>query len=202
MWWQHTWADFSGNDNLIGTEVADPPYLPAGTGPAECPPNRVCRYSDAARGAYSIQSADVALGRIAKTARVNSGLRDITGSFQINAGTPEYTGKRFAIGRKVHKVGMATGWTRAAVSATCVNVNVDGSSTTQLCQTLVGTEAPGSPVIVGPGDSGSPLFLLKGDGTARLAGLVWGGTPEGTLLAFSPLNNIQRELGDLVVIGP
>jgi hypothetical protein len=81
-------------------------------------------------------------------------------------------------------------------------VNVDGTSITQLCQTLVGSEAPGSPVIVGPGDSGSPIFLVNGNGTARLAGLLWGGTPEGTLLAFSPLNNIQRELGDLVVIGP
>jgi hypothetical protein len=202
MWWQHTWLDFSGSDNAIGTEVDDPVYLTSGTGLPGCPTNRVCRYSDAARGAYSIPLANVALGRIAKTAKVNSGLIGIAGSFQLNTVTPEYTNKRFAIGRRVHKVGMTTGWTRAAVSATCVNVNVDGTSITQLCQTLVGSEAPGSPVIVGPGDSGSPIFLLTGDGTARLAGLLWGGTPEGTLLAFSPLNNIQRELGDLVVIGP
>ena len=202
MWWQHTWADLSGNDNAIGTEVADPVYLPAGSGPAGCPATRVCRYSDAARGVYSVPPADVALGRIAKTAGVNSGSIDIVGSFQLNTLTPEYARDRFAIGKKVHKVGMATGWTRAAVSATCVNVNVDGTSITQLCQTLVGSEAPGSPVIVGAGDSGSPIFLVTSNGTARLAGILWGGTPEGTLLAFSPLKNVQRELGDLVVIGP
>ena len=202
MWWQHTWLDFSGSDNAIGTEVDDPVYLPAGTGLAGCPANRVCRYSDAARGAYSVPPADVALGRIARTGGRNTGRIDIVGSFQLNTLTPEYAGKRFAIGRRVHKVGMTTGWTSAAVSATCVNVNVDGTPITQLCQTLVGSEVPGSPVIVGPGDSGSPIFLVNGNGTARLAGLLWGGNPEGTLLAFSPLNNIQRELGDLVVIGP
>jgi hypothetical protein len=57
-------------------------------------------------------------------------------------------------------------------------------------------------VIVGPGDSGSPIFIVNGDGSATLAGILWGGTPEGTLLAFSPLTNVQRELGDLVVVAP
>jgi len=83
-----------------------------------------------------------------------------------------------------------------------VNVNVDGTAITQLCQTLVGSETPGSQVIVGAGDSGSPVFLLNCDQTAQLAGTLWGGNAEGTLIAFSPLKNIQGELGDLRVVGP
>jgi hypothetical protein len=83
-----------------------------------------------------------------------------------------------------------------------VTVNIDGTSITQLCQTLAGSEAPGSRVIVGPGDSGSPVFLLNADQTAQLSGVLWGGNIEGTLIAFSPLKNVQSELGNLSVIGP
>jgi hypothetical protein len=201
MWWQHTWLDFSGNDNAIGTEADDPVYFSSsGRRRGPCPRNRVCRYSDASRGAYSI--TDVALGRIAKPTGVNDGSITFAESFQLSSQTPEYASDRFAIGGTVNKVGMTTGWTSAPVSATCVNVNIDGTSITQLCQTLVGSEAPGSRVIVGPGDSGSPIFIVNGDGSATLAGILWGGTPEGTLLAFSPLTNVQRELGDLVVVAP
>ncbi len=83
-----------------------------------------------------------------------------------------------------------------------MNVNVDGTAITQLCQTLVRSETPGSHVILGAGDSGSPVFLLNCDQTAQLAGTLWGGNAEGTLIAFSPLKNIQSELGDLRVVGP
>ncbi len=204
IWYQHTWLDFSGSDNTIGTEVDDPVYFAGrkgrrGSGNA-CPRNRVCRYSDAARGAYSIAAGDVALGQIAMTAGENGGLIGIVGSFQLNAQTPEYASDHFAIGGTVHKVGMTTGWTSAAVSATCANVNIDGTSITQLCQTLAGLEGAGHPVIVGPGDSGSPVFIRNSDESATLAGILWGGTPEGGLIAFSPLVNVQRELGDLVVV--
>jgi hypothetical protein len=204
IWYQHTWFDLTGSDNTIGTEVADPVYFssPRRRRGGPCPRNRVCRYSDAARGAYSIPTADVALGRIAMTTGENDGLIGIAGSFQLNTQTPEYASDHFAIGSTVHKVGMTTGWTSGAVSATCVNVNIDGTSITQLCQTLVGSGVLGDPVLVGPGDSGSPIIIRNGDGSATLAGILWGGTPDGTLFAFSPLTNVQRELGDLVVVAP
>ena len=200
IYYQHTWLDFSGTDNTIGTEVDDPVYFTSRRG--KCPRRRVCRYSDAARAAYSIAQTDVALGTIARTTAVNSLATDITGSFSINTTAPEYGSDHFTIGDPVNKVGRTTGWTSAPVTATCVNVNVDGTAITQLCQTLAGSETPGSPVIVGAGDSGSPVFLLNPDQTAQLAGTLWGGNAEGTLIAFSPLKNIQSELGDLRVVGP
>ncbi|HEX2450689.1 MAG TPA: hypothetical protein VHJ69_06100 [Gemmatimonadales bacterium] len=203
IWYQHTWLDFSGSDNTIGSEVDDPVYFAGrkgrrGSGNG-CPANRVCRRSDSSRGAYSIAAGDVGLGKVARTSGENNGLTDIVGSFQITA---EHPSESFAIGSTVHKVGMTTGWTSAAVTATCVNVNIDGTSITQLCQTLAGLEGAGHPVIVGPGDSGSPIFIKTGDNTVTLAGILWGGTPEGGLLAFSPLKNVQQELGDLVVVAP
>ncbi len=90
------------------------------------------------------------------------------------------------------------------MTATCANVNVDGTAITQLCQTLAGSETAGSPVIVGAGDSGSPVFILNSDASAQLGGILWGGNAEGTLIAFSPLKNVQMptELGDLRVVGP
>ena len=200
IYYQHTWLDFSGSDNTIGTEVDDPVYFSSRRG--KCPRRRVCRYSDAARAAYSIAPSNVALGAIARTSGMNTLATDITGSFAINPTAPEYGSDQFTVGGTVHKVGRTTGWTSAPVTATCVNVNVDGTSITQLCQTLAGSEVPGNPVIVGAGDSGSPVFLLNADQTAQLGGILWGGNAEGTLIAFSPLKNVQSELGDLRVIGP
>jgi hypothetical protein len=202
IYYQNTWFDLTGADDVIGTEVSDPAYFSSRRG--VCPRRRVCRYSDAARGAYSIAATDVAFGTIAKTTGLNTQATDIdgTGKFTITA---EYPNKTFPIGSTVHKVGRTTGWTSAPVTQTCVTVNVDGTNITQLCQTLAGSELPGSPVIVGAGDSGSPVFRLNANDNVDLAGLLWGGNAEGTLIAFSPLANIQMasELGDLdVVAGP
>ncbi|HET8622564.1 MAG TPA: hypothetical protein VFM14_03300, partial [Gemmatimonadales bacterium] len=135
IWYQHTWLDLTGAVNEIGNEVDDPVYFAGRKGRRGngCPANRVCRRSDSARGAYTIAAGDVALGKIARTSGENTGLTDIVGSFQITA---EYPSESFPIGSTVHKVGMTTGWTSAAVSATCANVNIDGTSITQLCQTL------------------------------------------------------------------
>ena len=200
IYYQHTWFDLTGSDNTIGTEVADPLFFSSPRRrKAICPPNRVCRYSDAARAAYGIDPSDVALGIIAKTTGENALSTVIDGSFTINPQVPEHAGDRFTIGSTTHKVGRTTGWTSAAVGTTCANVNVDGTPITMLCQTLVGAGTANGPVLVGPGDSGSPVFLLSAGG-ATAAGILWGGNAEGTLFAFSPLANVQRELGDLRVI--
>jgi hypothetical protein len=206
-YYQDVWFDLTGS-TAIGTEVQDPPYFSGGRGKrSACPRNRVCRYSDAARAQYSVLPGDVALGQIAKTTGENDGSVVIAGSFYIDPNAAEYASDHFTINSTVHKVGRTTGWTSGAVSSTCANVNIDGTTITQLCQTLVGSEVPGSPVLVGAGDSGSPVFILNGkdaSGNDRvtLAGILWGGTVDGGLFAFSPLVNIQRELGDLVVVGP
>jgi hypothetical protein len=45
------------------------------------------------------------------------------------------------------------------------------------------------------GDSGSPVFALAGSHDATLAGILWGGGDN--VFVFSPLANIERELGPL-----
>src|ERR687887_94172 len=70
-------------------------------------------------------------------------------------------------------------------------VNVSGSSISQICQTIV----ENSVQIVGGGDSGSPVYTSSN----ALAGVLWGGNSSGTLLVFSPLKNVQDELGPLQV---
>jgi hypothetical protein len=43
--------------------------------------------------------------------------------------------------------------------------------------------------------SGSPVFAEEGGGNVTLAGILWGGG--GGTFVFSPLANIERELGPL-----
>jgi hypothetical protein len=163
----------------IATEVADPAYT-AGGG---CPNGRRCRRSDAARARYASGTTST-LGSIARTSGANNGSLTITGNFSITAEGGA------SVGQTVHKIGRTTGWTRGAVTNTCVNVNVSGTNVTQLCQTLVSAG-------VGAGDSGSPVFRRQGTtGNVTLVGILWGGS--GTsLYVFSPISNIEAELGAL-----
>jgi hypothetical protein len=73
-------------------------------------------------------------------------------------------------------------------------VNVSGSNIQQLCQTLVTNN---SAAIVGSGDSGSPAFQITSGDNVRLVGILWGGGGS-TQFVFSPLKNIQDELGAVV----
>jgi hypothetical protein len=163
----------------IATEVADPQYR-RGDG---CPSGRRCRRSDAARAAYAGGTSST-LGSIARTTGANNTSLTIQGSFTITGeGSP-------VVGQTVNKVGRTTGWTRGAVTNTCVHVNVSGSNITQLCQTLVSAG-------VGSGDSGAPVFLqLAGGSNATLLGILWGGSGSSTFV-FSPMANIEAELGAL-----
>src|SRR5262245_43169909 len=124
---QPIFFDLTG-DPTIGTEVADPVY----GRPTGCPTGRVCRFSDAARAGYAANASST-LGLIARTTGVNNGSLTEAGSFRI---TKERASKTFVIGDLAHKVGRTTGWTRAVITSTCVNVDVDASNITQLCQTL------------------------------------------------------------------
>jgi hypothetical protein len=165
---------------LLATEVADPRYTRNGNG---CPNGRRCRRSDAARAAYA-SGTNSTLGSIARTTGANNGSLTISGRFTISAeGGP-------VVGQAVSKVGRTTGWTRGSVTNTCVTVNVSGSNITQICQTLVSAR-------VGAGDSGSPVFRQQGTGSSvTLLGILWGGS--GTsIYVFSPIANIEAELGAL-----
>ena len=170
----------------IGTEVEDPPYR---RNIAGCPHGKKCRTSDASRAAYN-PGINSALGQLAKTAASspNTGSIDLKGSITLTGADLR---DHFSIGETINKVGRTTGWTQGTVTATCATVNVSGSNITQICQTIV----ENSVQIVGAGDSGSPVYT---SGNA-LAGVLWGGNSSGTLLVFSPLKNVEDELGPLQV---
>jgi hypothetical protein len=173
----------------IGTEIADPGFS---TDPP-CPTGRRCRMSDAAFVKYDKMS----LGGLGKIARTLSGGTE-TGSLTL-----KNAGARFSItartgspleGDTVHKLGRTTGWTFGTVIGTCVDAN-NGTDVTMFCQSVV---RAGS----GSGDSGSPVFYVLPGNKARLVGILWGGRTDpvlGTLFAFSPLENIEEELGPLKV---
>lgn len=165
----------------VAIEVADPAYTAPG-----CPQGRRCRRSDAARARYQ-SGIQGALGLIARTAVPNRkrNALEITGSFTITGELPSGG----VVGDVVNKVGRTTGWTQGQITNVGVNTNVSGSDITQLGQTFVSAG-------VGGGDSGSPVFSLSGS-NATLRGILWGGSSNGRSFVFSPLGNIEAELGGI-----
>ncbi len=178
----------SVDPTVIAVEVEDPDYFRGG----ECPRGRKCRYSDSSRARYSSDVASTR-GAIARTSGPNSGSIQVTGTFTITS--QDNATAEFAIGTTINKVGRTTGWTQGNVTQTCVNTNVARSNITQLCQTFV--EDPGGAVLVGGGDSGSNVFTITSGDNVQLVGILWGGNSSGTLFVFSPLKQIQDELGAL-----
>jgi hypothetical protein len=162
----------------IATEVSDPNYSSSKAG---CPAGFRCRFSDASRAAYTSTTTST-LGRIAKTTGPNNGSLTVNGSFTITAEGVA------TVGQVVGKVGRTTGWTTGRVTNRCVNVLVSGTDIVQLCQSIVSAR-------LGPGDSGSPVF--KGSTNVTLTGILWGGDQAGTQFVYSPIANIEKELGAL-----
>ena len=176
----------SVDGTAIAVEADDPQYFSGGP----CSIGKVCRYSDASRALYN-SGTESSRGIIGKTTGVNSGSLTLAGTnFSVTSqdnSTTHFSGT-------VNKVGRTTGWTQGNVSNTCVSVNVSGSNVQLLCQTLVqksGTQ------LVGGGDSGSNVFRITSGDNVQLIGILWGGNSSGDLFVFSPLKNIQDELGGL-----
>jgi hypothetical protein len=167
----------------IATETVDPAYKSTLNG---CPSGRRCRRSDASFAKY-VNGTTRTLGSIAQTSSTSSTNLTISGHWSI---TSNATSSSFTVGSTVNKVGRTTGWSRGKVIATCVTVNVDGSNVTQICQTVVNAK-------VGPGDSGSDVFSVTSGSNVKLAGVLWGGSSDGTQFVFSPFPNITGELGSL-----
>jgi len=166
--------------SFIGTEVADPNYFKGGV----CPKGKNCRYSDAARAAYT-SGISPALGVIARTTGPNNNSLEIAGTFNI---TGENTSSTFTVGSQANKVGRTTGWTQGNITNTCVTTGVQGTNIAQLCQTFVAAGVAG-------GDSGSPVFAITGSNSVTLLGILWGGS--GNTFVFSPLGQVEQELGAL-----
>ncbi len=174
----------STSPTQIATEVEDPTYQRNIPG---CPRGRRCRHSDASRALYA-GSITSTLGRIARTSAPNTANNlEIVGNWTLNA---EAAAGAVVVGNTVNKVGRTTGWTRGTVTNTNVTTLVSGTNIAQIGQTFVSAG-------VGAGDSGSPVFIggLSG-GNATLAGILWGGSGSTTYV-FSPISNIEQELGFL-----
>jgi hypothetical protein len=169
-------------DEFIGTEIADPAFFRGG----RCPVGRKCRFSDS-NFSQGDPGAQFALGTIEKTTGPNNGSLEINGQFSITgegAATP---------GRTANKVGRTTGWTQGSVTRTCADTGVSGTNIILLCQGFVESTAQ----IVAAGDSGSPVFMIKSGTNVTLLGNLWGGNSSGTLFVYSPIANIEQELGPL-----
>ena len=135
-----------------------------------------------------LQSYHFTLGAIAKTTGFNNGSLNIAGQFTI-------TGDGVAaVGDAANKVGRTTGWTQGTVTRTCVDTGVSGSNIVLLCQGFVENDKA---QIVGGGDSGSPVFRIDGGDNVTLLGNLWGGNSSNTLFVYSPIANIESELGTL-----
>jgi hypothetical protein len=169
---------------VIATEVSDPQY----TSLPGCSVGKACRYSDASRSLYSADAASDR-GVIARTTGVNNGSLEVAGTISVSSQDNSNT----SFSGSIDKIGRTTGWSRGTVNGTCANVNVSGSKIQLLCQTLV---VNNSAAIVDGGDSGSGVFRYNSDGTATLLGILWGGSGTSTFV-FSPLKNVQDELGGL-----
>jgi hypothetical protein len=175
----------SSHPEAIAIEADDPAYsaMPG------CSSGKQCRLSDAARALYR-EGAASTRGVIAKTTGANNGSLSVSGSFAV--ATQDTSTTSFAAGTVMNKVGRTTGWTSGSTTNTCATVNVSGTSIQLLCQTLV--QNTGVRIVQG-GDSGSPIFRVTSGDNVQLVGILWGGTTSGDMFVFSPLKNIQQELG-------
>ena len=176
----------SVDNTVIATEVADPVYFTTKNNPI-CPRGKLCRYSDASRALYNPAVASTR-GAIAQTSGANNGSLSVVGSFTVTSQDDNGTGA--PVGAIVNKVGRTTGWSQGVVTNTCVNTNVSGSRIQQLCQTFVSAG-------VGGGDSGSGVFTITSGTNVKLVGILWGGSSDGQSFVFSPLNQVEQELGHL-----
>jgi hypothetical protein len=173
----------------IGAETSDPPAFDCGVRGLKC------RWSDSVFDQlYSGVAAS--LGYIASTTGVNDGSITIATLYKIafkHVGNAETW-------TTLRKVGRTTGQTEGVVTNTCADVRPIGSRVIRLCQDIVSASA----TIVAGGDSGSPVFkLVDNPDTAEveveLYGVLWGGSSDGTTFVYSPLTNIERDLGTLQV---
>lgn len=169
-------------DEFIGQEIADPAFL---RNSSVCPKGRKCRYSDA-NFSDGDDGVPFTVGTIARTTRSSNGSLELAGQFVSRAEGPA------VVGQIANKVGRTTGWTEGTVTRTCANTGVSGTNILLFCQDFVEADV----VIVGSGDSGSPVFRIDGD-TVTLLGALWGGSTSGTQFVYSPIANIEQELGAL-----
>lgn len=121
-------------------------------------------------------------------------------SLTINAGDPRLRiageTSTWIDGSGLDKIGRTTGWTYGRVNGTCRNINIINTNITLLCQYSVNRIPGHTHAMSDNGDSGSPVFRWLGS-TVILSGMLWGGPDDGSSFVFSPMNQIEQELGSL-----
>ena len=169
------------SQGIVADEVTDPGFTTGGS----CPAGRRCRRSDAARARYrtGFSGQRGVISRTAEPNRKRNNL-EITGTFTISG----EVASGGVVGATVNKIGRTTGWTQGQITQTNVTTSVSGSNITLFGQTFVSAG-------VGAGDSGSPVFALGQGSNVTLRGILWGGSSSGRLFVFSPIGNIEAELG-------
>jgi hypothetical protein len=100
--------------------------------------------------------------------------------------------------QEVDKVGQVSGWTRGAVSATCMKVRMNLNSDSALVRCADRVEGSA----VGNGDSGAPVFgAASATSTLQPLGVLFAGNHGGStctsscIYYFSPFDQIQYHLG-------
>ena len=152
-----------------------------------CPAGRRCRFSDAIFATYHPLkgSSNSSIARPQSRSRTS-------GTLTISSSSPKLTIARESanatLGMSLNKVGRTTGWTYGNVTSTCQDINVANTNITLFCQNVVNAGSAG-------GDSGSPVFFWFGNSYVVLHGILWGG--DGTNFAYSPLGQVEQELGPL-----
>ncbi len=176
---------FSGNP--VGDEIVDPNYFTGGM----CPAGRRCRFSDSAFVDYTVARGS----GIAHPEGWNNGSLTISSTPRL---TIVAEMSSWADGSDLDKVGRTSGWAFGLVNGTCQNTNVADTDITQLCQFRVNRLAGQTYTMSDNGDSGSPVFRWLGaTRTVNLSGILWGGFDDGSAFFFSPMNQIEQELGPL-----
>ena len=175
-------------NSLIATEVDDPVYVKGGP---KCPKGKKCRWSDASRARY--ENPDFRRrGEIAKTTGVNNSSLTISPTSSVFTVTSQDNATTsFAKTVVLNKVGRTTGWTQGNVDRTCIDTGVSGSTVYLFCQTTVRAGVDG-------GDSGSGVFKILSGDNVEIVGILWGGASDNSYFVFSPLAQVQQELGSLV----
>lgn len=188
--------DWNYQPDFLGNETYEETWKDQSIYPS-CPTGRRCKYTDIAMGRYRTDGG-IAWGQFwlaRPTTRVQ--FPGAEGNLTIDDGqlllvTDEYLAP--VINQEVDKIGSRTGWTFGPVTRTCFNQDFDGypvGPVTFLCS----YEANGG---VNGGDSGSAVFLWGGGSNVTLTGQLFGGRTDNTHFIFSPWNNIQGIMGNIV----
>ena len=157
-------------NNLIGTEVLDPPLF-TNAQVSSCPPDRACRYSDAALIEYTNSSVSWDFAKVAQV---------YWPSLTLSSTWTRLSGQRDVfVGDLLQKIGRTTGLSGGRVDRGCARVpqferapdgRIVDTGRTMLCQVMSQYES-------GEGDSGSPVYVFKDEPAPRSAdwvGIHWG----------------------------